>query len=243
MYFSHMYWTDMGNHPSIMRASMDGTGHIKLFASELDRPGPLAIDVEGNRLYWADSRLNRIECSDLSGGNRKNLVDQGVANPRGMAIFGNFLYWIDMQHRTISRADKITGENKYIIDKGLENPSDLEVVRYFVPKYIFPCAKNKGNCSHICVVDGEMKARCSCPMGQVLQQDQKTCRVPSPCSGQFACTRGLSAWSIVVISITVTLIVVILMIVLVRQYKIRKLNNVGHNQQENQMMLDETSAE
>jgi hypothetical protein len=223
----------MGNHPSIMRASMDGKRHLQLLASELDRPGPLAIDVEGNKLYWADSRLNRIECSDLSGGNRKNLVN-GVSNPRGIAILGNFLFWSDEQHQTITRADKITGENRSIISKGLEKPSDLKVVGYFETKYLNPCAKNKTNCSHICVIEGGKKARCSCPMGQVLHQDQKTCHVPSSCAA--GCSGGLSTWLIIVISIVVTSIVVIPIIVVTHQRKIPIQNNVQHNQ-ENRMKL------
>lgn len=188
----HMYWTDMGSHPSIIRASMDGTARIKLFDSELDRPGPLAIDIEGNKLYWADSRLHRIECSDLSGGNRKNLVDQDVSNPRGMAIFGNFLYWIDRQQHVISRVEKTTGKNRSFIQGRLESLSDLLVARDLVSEDLnHPCAKNKGECSHICVPDNAGKARCSCPLDLMLKQDDKTCADPPTCSPeQFTCESG-----------------------------------------------------
>lgn len=182
----------MGSHPSIIRASMDGTARIKLFDSELDRPGPLAIDIEGNKLYWADSRLNRIECSDLSGGNRKNLVDQDVSNPRGMAIFGNFLYWIDKQQHVISRVEKTTGKNRSFIQGRLESLSDLLVARDLVSEDLnHPCAKDKGECSHICVPDNAGKARCSCPLDLMLKLDDKTCADPPTCSPeQFTCESG-----------------------------------------------------
>lgn len=65
----------MGSYFFIIRVFMDGIVRIKLFDLEFDRFGFLVIDIEGNKLYWVDFRLNRIECLDLFGGNRKNLVD------------------------------------------------------------------------------------------------------------------------------------------------------------------------
>lgn len=65
----------MGSYFFIIRVFMDGIARIKLFDFEFDRFGFLVIDIEGNKLYWVDFRLNRIECLDLFGGNRKNLVD------------------------------------------------------------------------------------------------------------------------------------------------------------------------
>lgn len=65
----------MGSYFFIIRVFMDGIVRIKLFDFEFDRFGFLVIDIEGNKLYWVDFRLYRIECLDLFGGNRKNLVD------------------------------------------------------------------------------------------------------------------------------------------------------------------------
>jgi low density lipoprotein receptor-related protein 5/6 len=187
-----MYWTNKGNRPSIMRASMDGTRHITLFFTEIYRPGPLTIDVEGNKLYWADSRLKRIECSDLSGGNRKTLVDTFVVKPRGMAIFGNFLYWINKKQHGIRRIDKTTGKNRSYIQGRLKHLRNLVFAKDLAPGYLnHPCAQNKGSCSHICMADSNGKAKCSCPLNMTLRLGDKTCEDRPSCSPeQFTCVRG-----------------------------------------------------
>jgi low density lipoprotein receptor-related protein 5/6 len=60
-----MYWVNMVQPPTINRASMDGTERMILFSKALGKPGPLAVDVHNEKLYWADGNLHRIECSDL----------------------------------------------------------------------------------------------------------------------------------------------------------------------------------
>ena len=73
-----MYFTNMADPPTIEQALMDGTEGSILFSSALEHPQSLTIDKKEGRLYWADSRLNRIEVADLSGGNRRVLVDGQV---------------------------------------------------------------------------------------------------------------------------------------------------------------------
>ena len=74
-----MYFTNMLNSPSIDRALMDGSEHESLFKSTLVHPQSLTIDKKDNKLYWADSGLNRIESADLTGRNRRILVDATVS--------------------------------------------------------------------------------------------------------------------------------------------------------------------
>ena len=182
------------NGPSIERASMDGTEGVTLFDVNLGRPGPLVIDSAGNHLYWADSSLNRIECSDLSGGNRRILVQDSVSNPKGLAIFGSYIYWINRKNKfgTISRANKITGKQLTFIQGRLEGLSDLLVSRdLYAVDVDHPCAKNNGGCSHICVAKIGGKAKCSCPIDLVLKPDEKTCADPPTCSTEeFTCISG-----------------------------------------------------
>ena len=40
---------------------------------------------------------------------------------------------------------------------------------------VTPCSKDKGNCSHLCLISSERKFSCSCPNGLYLQLDGKTC--------------------------------------------------------------------
>ncbi|OWF50740.1 low-density lipoprotein receptor-related protein 6-like [Mizuhopecten yessoensis] len=189
----YMYWTNLVGQPSIERSALDGTERVSLFHTNLGKPGPLAIDVEGGRLYWADSSLNRIESSDLDGGDRNVLVDEKIQNLKGMAVFGNFLYWIDKDQRAIIRANKLDGKNRTYIQGRLESLSDLAVAQYLqlVDLDQHPCAVSNHKCSHICVAQGDGTARCSCPIDLVLKADGHTCADPPTCSPeQFTCKSG-----------------------------------------------------
>ena len=188
----HMYWVNMVQPPTINRASMDGTERMILFSKALGKPGPLAVDVHNEKLYWADGNLHRIECSDLDGGFRKVLVDGQIASPKGMAVLGKYLYWIDKEHMLISRADKNTGKARTYIQGRVKGLSDLHVALNVLPNQLdHPCANNNGGCSHICVAKGDRSSRCACPKELDLKLDEKTCADPPTCSPeQFACLSG-----------------------------------------------------
>lgn len=186
----------MVSSATIEKAAYDGTGRTTLFFKGIFKPGPLTIDVKGQKLYWADSHLHRIECSDLTGGNRRVLVDGHINNPKGMAVFGDYLYWIDKQHMVIERANKRTGESRIYIQGRLEGLSDLCVAQNVVSLDIarHPCAKDNGGCSHICIPKADGTARCSCPYNLKLKDGNnkgKKCADPPTCSPeQFTCASG-----------------------------------------------------
>lgn len=182
----------MVNPPTIERSAMDGKERFTLFKTNLLKPGPLAIDMEHGRLYWADNNAQRIECSDLFGGQRTVLVNGDIEKLKGMAIFGPHLYWIDKSQRVITSVDKVTGNNKTFVEGRLENLSDLVVANNLDLTELgkHPCGKDNGGCSHICVAKDD-KARCSCPIDLVLKNDYKACAEPPTCSPQqFTCISG-----------------------------------------------------
>ena len=72
-----MYWTDWGQTPKIERAAMDGTQRSVIVISNLTWPNGLAIDHEGERLYWADGGTKAIEYANLDGKNRTTLIGAG----------------------------------------------------------------------------------------------------------------------------------------------------------------------
>ena len=61
-----MYFTNANSKKkSIVRATMDGADKLELFSAE--SPGDLAVDEEGQKLFWTDTKLKRIEYGDLTG--------------------------------------------------------------------------------------------------------------------------------------------------------------------------------
>ena len=132
--FSMMYWTDWGANPKIERAGMDGSARQTIVTGNLGWPNGLTIELATDRLYWVDAKLDKIEKSDLNGGNRQ-LIMSSAANihPFGLATFENMLYWTDWYAKSISRFNLSSG-NQQIILSGLQKPMDIHV---FDPALIF----------------------------------------------------------------------------------------------------------
>lgn len=74
-----MYWTDWGRRPKIEAAWMDGQHRQTLLDEGLGWPTGLTLDyLNGNRIYWCDSKENVIESMRPDGTDRKVLVSGGA---------------------------------------------------------------------------------------------------------------------------------------------------------------------
>ena len=94
----------------------------------------MTIDKATNRLYWADAYLDKIEVSNLHGGNRQ-LVMLSATNidPYGLAVNHNVLYWTDWGNKSVSRYNLSSGKLDLIVT-GLYKPMGIRV---FDPSLIF----------------------------------------------------------------------------------------------------------
>lgn len=80
-----MYWTDWGVNPKIEQAAMDGSARQTIVTGNLAWPNGLTIDQANNRLFWADAKLDKIESSDLTGGNRQLILSSSTdIHPYGL---------------------------------------------------------------------------------------------------------------------------------------------------------------
>ena len=187
----YMFFTNMVKSPRIESARMDGSEKTELFIKQLAHPLSLTIDKVEGKLYWADADLNRIEMSDLTGGNRRVLVDGRISNPRGLAVYGDFLYWLDREQQLVERCLKKSGSKRLWVRGRMQGLSDLIAVQHSLDITGHPCSSNNGGCSHICLVDSGSKARCSCPYNLVLRKDDLTCADPPTCPpDHFTCKSG-----------------------------------------------------
>ncbi|XP_014786530.1 low-density lipoprotein receptor-related protein 6 [Octopus bimaculoides] len=190
----HIYWTNMVKPPKIEMAAMDGTEKTVLFGNDLKHPTALTIDYKSQRLYWSDLELNRIECSDLSGGNRKILVDSEIEHPNGLAVLGQYVYWIDKDQQLIQWINHADTHVRYRMQgRRIQGLTDIHAVQMISEEDFqkHPCYPDTGKCSHICVAKGDGTARCSCPVALALTNDEQTCSDPPTCSPeQFTCVTG-----------------------------------------------------
>ncbi len=193
LYFSLLFWTNMVKPPRIERAAMDGTEQTTLFSTSIGEPGGLAVDIHGEKLYWSDLELKRIEFADFDGGNRRVLVDSGILMPNSLTVFDNYLYWTDREQQLIERINKRTGKDRRRIQTRIQQLNDILAVRFLSDDVIHdnPCAVNNGECTHLCVAEPAREKRCSCPTHLKLMQDDRSCAEPPTCApDQFSCLSG-----------------------------------------------------
>ena len=122
-----MYWTDWGSIPKIEKADMDGTSRRSIVTGNLGWPNGLTIDQTTNLLYWADAKLDKIEVSDLNGGNRRLILSSAAdIHPFGLTVYQGMLYWTDWNNKSITRLDLSNGNREMIIT-GLKKPMDIHL--------------------------------------------------------------------------------------------------------------------
>lgn len=191
-----MYWINMVSPPTIEEAEFDGSRRSTLLSVNLGRPGQLTIDILEETLYWADSRLQRIESYDLSYGKRRLLVDGDMGDPKGIAVLGEYLYWIDRKYMVLERISKVTGKGRTNIKILINELSDIYAVQNLslYNAVHHPCVNDNGGCSHICHRSrtGSSTAICSCPLTHRRDYSfSKQCLVRKSCKfDQFECRSG-----------------------------------------------------
>jgi len=199
-----LFWTTAGKYQRIERSAMDGTTRITLFNTGIGELGPIAVDKELRRIYWADLDLKRIESGDFDGGHRRIVVDGDIRNPSGMYVFGDHLYWTDRStvDSVLERVNKTTGRGREHLFSSQTSSSasrltDVVLVKRLNSSELLrtPCGRNNGGCSHLCVPfhssSGLVNHRCSCPVGLMLSANSRTCSLPPTCDpDKFACNNG-----------------------------------------------------
>lgn len=105
-----LYWADDVNG-KIQRSLLDGT-NIKDVLINLPLIQSLVIDRQDNSIYFGDSIIDKIEKCDPNGANRENVVTDGLAGIRGIAISQSLrkIYWTDTELNVLKRCD-IDGSN------------------------------------------------------------------------------------------------------------------------------------
>ncbi|XP_068706774.1 uncharacterized protein [Montipora foliosa] len=171
-----MYWTDWGSDPKIEKAAMDGSSRQSIVNGNLSWPNGLTIDKTTNLLYWADAKLDKIEVSDLNGGNRRLILSSSAdVHPFGLTLYQGMLYWTDWNTKSISRFNLSNGDQETMIT-GLHQPMDIHLFDGSATDSDFhPCARNMGNCSDLCLLMPQRRHQCACPTGVTLKPDGRTC--------------------------------------------------------------------
>ncbi|XP_059822369.1 low-density lipoprotein receptor-related protein 2a isoform X1 [Hypanus sabinus] len=171
------YWTDLGSNsgsnPKIESAWMNGEQRQVLVDSELGLPTGLTIDyLNGDRVYWSDSKENLIESMKFDGTDRIQVTNGDLGNPFSLDVFENHLYWTTKENGEVWKQDKFGKGQKVKVLR--VNPWLTQVRIYQESRYNHsvpnPC---KDVCSHLCLLTPKGYS-CACPQGSQFQTDSES---------------------------------------------------------------------
>uniref|UniRef100_A0A4W3IBD4 LDL receptor related protein 1B n=1 Tax=Callorhinchus milii TaxID=7868 RepID=A0A4W3IBD4_CALMI len=178
-----LFWTDWdSNFPRIEAASMSGAGRRtvhKALGSEGWLNG-LTVDYLENRIVWIDAMSDGIY-SALYDGSELIEVLRGheyLSHPFAVTLFGGDVYWTDWKTNTLLKANKWTGQNVTVVQRTSARPYDLQIYHQTrQPQAPNPCESNhgRGACSHLCLINYNGTAACTCPHLMKLAPDEKNC--------------------------------------------------------------------
>jgi len=171
-----MYWGDDDVNPELIsKASMDG-GNVTTITSDVGWPNGMTINLYEKRLYWIDSLTDKLESTDLEGGDRKevfNLIETVATshNNGGFDIYNNTYYWTDTSNKWVVRLDK--DGNVIKLAENVEGTLwDLKVFA----KRVFEWR------------EWSDWTKCDQPCDSGLQTRKRTCDDPAGLGGVFNCT-------------------------------------------------------
>ncbi|XP_064917564.1 prolow-density lipoprotein receptor-related protein 1-like isoform X3 [Columba livia] len=169
-----LYWSEVGSHPRLMEATMDGSRRHVLLAQELGWPTALALDLPTRRIFWLDEKLGSVGSARLDGTSVKVLHLHCVRSPFAAAVCEGQLYWSDRKPWSVQQVDKTTGKNRTVVLKRRGQPHGLQVMHPALrPTAPNPCAAR--GCSHLCLLSTRHTGQCRCPTGLTLAADETTC--------------------------------------------------------------------
>ncbi|XP_009075825.1 PREDICTED: low-density lipoprotein receptor-related protein 4-like, partial [Acanthisitta chloris] len=122
-----LYWSEVGTHPRLMKAAMDGSRQHVLLAQGLGWPTALALDLSTQRIFWLDEKLGSISSAHLDGTSVKVLKLGWIQSPFAAAVCEGQLYWSERKTWSVQQVDKASGKNRTVLLKRHGQPHGLQV--------------------------------------------------------------------------------------------------------------------
>lgn len=108
-----MFWTDWADDAKIERSFMDGNDRRTIISSSLSQPNGITIDYYSEKIYWADSDLDKIEYANYDGSSRTTLetARSGLEYPFSLTVANNLLFWTDWDTNKVYVTHKVHGSD------------------------------------------------------------------------------------------------------------------------------------
>ncbi|KAK9874940.1 hypothetical protein WA026_005757 [Henosepilachna vigintioctopunctata] len=125
-----IFWSDVTDK-KIYKAPIDeGTDRVAVISEDITTCDGLAVDWIYDHLYWTDTGKNNIELSNLDGKMRKVLIQDGLEEPRAIALnpTEGWMFWTDWgSNAKIERAGMDGSHRQTIVGYDVRWPNGLSL--------------------------------------------------------------------------------------------------------------------
>uniref|UniRef100_A0A8C6XVP1 LDL receptor related protein 1B n=1 Tax=Naja naja TaxID=35670 RepID=A0A8C6XVP1_NAJNA len=190
-----MFWTNWNEqHPSIMRATLNGKNAQVVISNDILTPNGLAIDHRAEKLYFSDGSLGKIERCEYDGSHRNVIVKSGPGTFLSLAVYDAWIFWTDWVRRAILRSSKYTGGDTKILRSDIPHqPMGIIAVANDTNSCeLSPCAQMNGGCHDLCLLTPDGHVNCSCRGDRILTDDKRCVSKNMSCNFyfEFECGNG-----------------------------------------------------
>ena len=150
-----MFWTsrNSSNHVgSVRRAGMDGWEPSEIVTGTFV-PYGIAIDFQSSRLYWADSRYNKVYSSNLEGTDLQVVIQvPGSGLTFGIALHGSRIYCTSLYTKKL-QSFSMDGQDYRVLHEDAYVLRHLAIIssRSDLPRNRTNHCANQ-QCSNVCVL-------------------------------------------------------------------------------------------
>ena len=199
-----MYWSNWpqgppleelkGDSAKIEVSWLDGSHRKTFLGHDIIWPNGLSLDSKGQRLYWCDSYLQRIESMSLINEQDRKVhlshkEEKRLSQPYGLTFYANQVFWSEFEKGHIMKLDLQSQNTSLVLQ---ENPQSFALKIFDREKQKIsphPCRNNP--CAELCLVQpGENKHTCKCSDGKMGEKciPIPQWKPPSHCQqNQFKC--------------------------------------------------------
>ncbi|KAH9512769.1 hypothetical protein Btru_038157 [Bulinus truncatus] len=172
------YWSDWGSKPVIERANMDGTNREVIIDLKYNSwPNGIALDYEGNNLYWVDAQSDTINVINLATKVSTVIMQEPGAHYFSLDVSGDFLYVSDWRKNYLRKMNKNGGQLQQFGEAMFTKIHGIKIFNSSESfKGVSVCVASA--CEHLCLPKAGNLFSCRCSEG-FIQNGPVCIKAPS----------------------------------------------------------------
>ncbi|KAL5019465.1 hypothetical protein ScPMuIL_002357 [Solemya velum] len=170
----YIFWSNVGDNPTISRASLAGSDITDLAHAGITRPTGLTLDYTKELIFWVDDSRDTLECMKYNGEDRQMVRRINGQQIVSLAFYESTVFVTFYKLQRVIGISTTTGAMYKEFSTFGGNPTGITMFNAVVQPMVQDLCAGFG-CDHICVKTPS-GPQCLCKNGYNLQSDKKSCQ-------------------------------------------------------------------